>query len=133
MSNGADIVPSLRMQTLEGDGVIRDREILPGVEDLQVQFGIDTSAPATVGRGTIDRFVNPGDAILTSAAFLNAEGQILAVRIWLRVRAERPENGFTDPTVYQYAGQNFDPLRRPTRSGGCVVSKTIYLRNANLR
>jgi type IV pilus assembly protein PilW len=131
LSLPGNTVRSLRMRTLIDGGAIQDREILPGVEDMQIQFGIDTSAPTTPGRGTIDRFVNPGDPILTSAGFIANEGQILAVRLWLRLRAERPENGFVDNVAYQYADQNIaafgDAFRR------VVVSKTIYLRNANLR
>jgi len=128
-----DTVPSLRMKTLVDGGTIADREIMPFVEDFQVQFGIDTSAPGTAGRGTIDRFVNPGDAILTNATFIANEGQIIAVRIWVRLRAERRENGFTDPTVYQYAGVSFDPASPDDQFRRAVVSRTIYLRNANLR
>jgi type IV pilus assembly protein PilW len=131
LSLAGNTIPSLRMKTLVDGGTIQDREILPGVEDMQIQLGIDTSAPTTPGRGTIDRFVNPGDAILTSGPFIANEGQILAVRLWLRVRAERAENGFTDNVARQYADQNLaapnDAFRR------VVVSKTIYLRNANLR
>jgi type IV pilus assembly protein PilW len=131
LSTAGNTIPSLRMKTLVGGGTIEDREILPGVEDMQVQLGIDTSAPTTPNRGSIDRFVNPGDAILTNAAFIADEGQVIAVRIWLRLRAERPENGFTDSATYAYAGQNFGPFNDNFRR--TVVSKTIYLRNANLR
>jgi type IV pilus assembly protein PilW len=132
-SSTGDTVPSLRMKTLVDGGTIADREVMPFVEDLQVQFGIDTSPPGTAGRGTIDRFVNPGDAILTNATFIANEGQIIAVRIWVRLRAERPEQGFADPAVYQYAGQNFDPAPPNDQFRRAVVSRTIYLRNANLR
>jgi hypothetical protein len=132
-SSAGDTVPSLRMKTLVDGGTIQDREVLPFVEDFQVQFGIDTSAPKTPGRGTIDRFVNPGDAILTSSAFQDNEGLILAVRIWVRLRAERREPGFADPTVYQYAGQTFDPVSPNDQFRRVVVSRTIYLRNSNLR
>ena len=131
LSTADNTVPSLRMKTLVGGGSIQDREILPGVEDLQVQLGLDTSLPNTPGRGTIDRFVDPGDALLTDPGFSNDARQILAVRLWLRVRAERTERGFTDGTTYSYAGRSFGPFNDGYRRA--VVSKTIYLRNANLR
>jgi len=127
-------VPSLRMKTLVGGARgprIVDREVLPGVEDFQVQFGIDTDVVGTVARGSINRYVNPDDPILDllSAAF-NPDATILAVRLWIRLRALRPENGFTDSKRYAYADQNLpapnDHFRRT------VVSKTIYLRNARL-
>jgi type IV pilus assembly protein PilW len=129
LSTATNAVPSLRMKTLIDGGTIVDREVLPGIEDFQIQFGIDTSAPKTDGRGTIDRYVNPEDAILTDAAFLANQGQILAVRVWLRVRAERLENGFTDTVNYEYADQDVGPFNDGYRR--LVVSKTIFLRNAN--
>jgi type IV pilus assembly protein PilW len=132
MSTPGNRVPSLRMKTLVGGAAgprIVDQEVLPGVEDLQVQFGIDTDAPGAANRGSIDRYVDPADPIIdpTSPLF-NADARILAVRIWLRLRAERREQGFTDTTNYVYADRNVpapnDNFRR------IVVSKTIYLRNA---
>lgn len=127
-------VPSLRVKTLVGGARgprIVDREVLPGVEDLQVQFGIDTDDVGAADRGSIDRYVNPGDPILDlfSGAF-NPDATILAVRIWLRLRAERPENGFTDTKNYIYADQDVPaPNDRFRRT---VISTTIYLRNARL-
>jgi type IV pilus assembly protein PilW len=122
-------VPSLRMKTLVGGGAIQDQEVLAGVEDLQIQFGVDTDPIGAANRGSIDRYVNPGDPILdpASGAFI-VDAEILSVRIWLRVRAERAENGFTDTVNYVYADQNVAPPLDNFRR--ILVSKTIYLRNA---
>jgi type IV pilus assembly protein PilW len=118
---GADL-PSLRRKTLIA-GEIVDEEVLPGIEDMQVQFGVDTDVVGSPNRGSIDRYVNPGDALIALP-----DTEILAVRIWLRVRAERPEAAFRDTTAYVYADRNVaapnDAFRR------IVVTKTIYLRNA---
>lgn len=115
-------VPALRMKTLVGNQ-IRDEEVLPGVEDMQVQFGVDLDPVGAANRGSIDRYVNPGDPVLSLSHV-----EILAVRIWLRIRAEREEVGFTDTDTYAYADQDLaapnDGFRR------IVVSKTIFLRNA---
>lgn len=116
-------IPSLRRKTLITGPAIEDQEILSGVEDMQVQFGIDTDAAGTPERGSVDQYVNPGDPLLDTA-------EILAVRIWLRVRAERRENGFNDTTNYLYADQDFTPTGDDARFRRIVVSKTIYLRNA---
>lgn len=102
---------------------------MPYVEDLQVQYGVDVDLPGTPNRGSIDRYVNANDPIITpGAAGFISDAEILAVRIWLRLRAENFENGFVDPTNYVYADRNAgvfnDRIRR------LVVSKTIYLRNA---
>ena len=90
-------IPSLRRKLLRNGGgsgpTIVDEEILPGVEDMQIQFGVDTDAEGALDRGIVNRYVNPDDPILdeTSAAF-NADARILSVRIWLRLRSEQREN-----------------------------------------
>ena len=116
-------IPSLRRKTLITGPAIEDQELLSGVEDMQVQFGVDTDAAGSAERGSVDQYVNPGDPILDTA-------EILAVRIWLRVRAERRENGFTDTTNYVYADQDFTPVGDDAQFRRIVVSKTIYIRNA---
>jgi type IV pilus assembly protein PilW len=130
LSPAADTTPSLRRKTLQQSGAaIVDEEILPGVEDMQIQFGVDTDVLGAANRGSIDRYVNANDPILNPAnpAFL-PDAEILAVRIWLRIRAERTENGFTDTATYVYGDRNVGPLNDGFRR--IVVSKTIYLRNA---
>jgi type IV pilus assembly protein PilW len=127
-------LPSLRRKILRASGAIEDEEIAVGVEDMQIQFGIDTDVPGTPvapnpNRGSIDRYVNPDDPVIdpTNVAF-NPNAEILAVRVWLRLRGERIENGLSDTTDYEYAdldaGVFADSVRR------LLVSKTIYVRNA---
>jgi hypothetical protein len=126
-STGANM-PSLRVHTLRLAGTCCDNlEVIPGIEDLQVQLGLDMD-PAGDTWGSIDRYVNVNDPMVDpgNAAF-NGDATVLAVRIWLRVRAERPENGFVDTTNYVYADQNVGPFNDGFRR--IVVSKTIYLRN----
>ena len=127
-SLGANI-PSLRVHTLLGDGTVQDQEVLPGVEDMQIQFGVDTDVIGAVNRGSIDRYVNADNAILDplQPGFL-PDAEVLAVRIWLRLRAENIENGFTDTAAYVYADRNQVPFNDGFRR--IVVSKTIYIRNA---
>jgi hypothetical protein len=110
-------LPALRVKALAGGGpVFDDQEVMPGVEDLQVQFAIDT----TDFNGVATRYVNP-DAVPVGA-------QVAAVRIWLVMRAERAETGFKDNRPYVYADRNIpasnDAFRR------VLVSRTIQLRNS---
>ena len=126
LSTADNPVPSLRAKTLVDGPRIEDREVLPGVEDMQIQFGIDTDRPGTPGRGAIDRYVNPGDALLDASAYPDV--RVLAVRVWLRVRSEQPEPGFTDSSGYAYADRDDPPPNDGYRR--IVVSKTIFLRNA---
>jgi type IV pilus assembly protein PilW len=122
-------LPSLRVQTLLADGSIQNHEIVPGVEDMQIQFGVDTDLPDSDDRGSIDRYVNIDDPMIDpSNAGFNEDAVVLGVRIWLRVRAEREERGFTDTATYSYAGQDYGPFNDAFRR--VVVSKTIYVRNA---
>jgi type IV pilus assembly protein PilW len=84
--------PSLRrkwLTTVGGSPGMADEEIIPGIEDMQVQLGWDSGTS-----GSAVRYVHPGDAVL-------ATGQI-SVRVSLLVRAENPDPGYTDTNTYEY-------------------------------
>ena len=137
-SDGRPGMPALRAKLLGSEGgapAFIDQEILRGVEDLQVQFGVDPGddinndgTPDDPGgdgmadfvNGYTTRYVNAGDALLDSA-------QVVAVRIWVRVRGDVPEVGFVDNRTYQYADTEFQPNDGFRR---VVMSRTIYLRNS---
>lgn len=123
-SNGRAGIPSLRRKTLVGTrtpGVasprFQDQEIVSGVEDLQVQFGIDPTGLT----GVATQFVDP-DAPLAVGT------QIVAVRVWVLVRAETPEVGFTDGRRYDYGSRaNVTPSDGFRR---VLFSRTIQIRNS---
>ena len=120
-------VPSLRRKALVPGPLVQDQEVTPGVQDLQVQFGVDTAAVGSALRGSVNRWVNPGDPLIDplSAGF-DPNARIVAVKVWLLVRADRPEPGFTNTRNYVYADQNVtfnDNFRR------LLVSETYQLRN----
>ncbi|HPF25844.1 MAG: PilW family protein [Steroidobacteraceae bacterium] len=137
--------PALRVKTLTEAGgapVFTDTEVISGVEDLQVQFGIDTGdydndgvvdpgADAnndgiieTDGRAT--RYVNPDFPNLNRF-------QIVAVRVWIRLRADQTEQGYSDAgRPYQYADVNYIPAGDEARFRRAVMSRTISLRNARV-
>jgi hypothetical protein len=108
---------------------IEDQEIIPGVENLQVQFGIDI-APVD---GQIDMYVNGDDPRIDT-------GSIISTRLWLLVRSEQNEagQGYTDtrgPYVTPDAGIGaIDPLDNdsveyPPTYRRMALSRTIVLRN----
>lgn len=135
--------PSLRRKTLQLDTTVLkdgklhmvDEEVMAGVEDLQVQFGIDMGADtdgdgkrddtdnngvADVVNGQVTRYVNPDD---TASA---KKGQIVSVRVWLRLRADNGEVGFSNKTTYDQGTSTFvanDNIRR------IVATRTFFLRN----
>lgn len=116
-----DDVPSLRRKTFSdldaatASGAVTDEEIVPGVEDMQIRFGISNDLDPD-----IDAYRDPGAVLATD--------EIVSVTIWLRVRSEEPEFGHVDGNSYQYAnmGAAFEPGDNYRR---IVVSKTIQLRN----
>jgi type IV pilus assembly protein PilW len=114
-SVGRPDVPALRRKRLAA-GSILEEEVVSGVDDLQVRFGIDTN-----GDWNADIYVDPQP---DPAAY---GGRIVAARIWLRVRAEDPDAAFDDDRPYVYADVNSaasnDHFRR------IVVSRTFSLPN----
>lgn len=120
-------VPTLRRKTLTTAGgapTIQDQEVAPGVENLQLQFGVDIDQD-----NTIDRYVNPGDAILDPASGAFVPGaRVMTARVWLVVRSVSPEVGIVDGRDYEPGNVDLgvpnDEFRR------LMVSKTILLRNA---
>jgi len=120
-------IPTLRRKSLvvtAGVSSIVDVEVAPGVENLQVQLGIDVDAD-----NTVDRYVNPGDEIYDPAAAGYVPGaRVITARIWIVVRGITRENGVIDTYTYQPGNVNLgtysDDIRR------LQVSKTILLRNA---
>ena len=138
-------VPALRRKTLSSGGVLQfaDQEIISGVEDMQIQFGIDPFG----NTGSASRYVNPDG--------VPANAQIVAVRVWLLVRDDTAEGGFTDNRIYEYgdrlqvtgvtgdlnnaasAGMAYQPSLNPdaTVTGArhvrrLLISRTILVRNA---
>jgi type IV pilus assembly protein PilW len=120
-------VPTLRRKTLtvrNGAPFIEDQEVAPGVENLQLQLGIDVDAD-----NTVDRYVNPGDASYDPAADDYIPGvRVLTARIWLVIRGVTTEFGLQDARAYQPGNVNLGQMNDSFRR--LQVSKTILLRNA---
>ena len=121
-------VPTLRRHRLIGGGAagprIVDEEVAPGIENLQIQFGIDVDQD-----NTVDRYVNPGNAIYNPNAVGYIPGaRVMTARIWMIVRGVNIEPGVRDDRDYEPGdvdlGVQNDSFRR------MQVSKTILLRNA---
>lgn len=108
-------VPSLRRIRLAPGPALVDEELVSGIEDLQVQLGLDTNAD-----GAVDSYASAG------APGVDLQ-QVVATRVWMRARAEHEELGFRDEATYAYADVSTRPndgLRR------LLVSSTVQMRNA---
>src|SRR5438876_6476035 len=153
-------VPSLRRKALTaGPGaafqVLPDEELVPGVEDLQVQYGVDLTGGTGAASGAATEYLDAGAALTNLLTSPTAPAQIVAVRIWLLVRSDSPESGFVDDRIYEYGesltknGTTGDLTNladntkayRPSLSADnsftgvkhyrrLLVSKTIQVRNA---
>ena len=113
--------PALRVKSLtrSGTGLVFDEdEVMAGIEDLQVQFGISAKAS---GRAT--HYVDPDSTELPAA-------QVVSVRIWLRLRADQPEPTFVDARTYRYANVTYTPAGSARNFRRVLMSRTITLRNA---
>ncbi len=114
--------PSLRRATLgigsSGPAVTTPGElVIDGVQDMQIQFGVDTD-----NDGSVNQFVHPHR--VTVVADWDA---VRAVRIWLLVRAIDQEPGYTDTATYNLAGTVVGPFNDGFRRA--LLSKTVRLRN----
>ncbi|MEJ1965723.1 MAG: PilW family protein [Gammaproteobacteria bacterium] len=132
-------LPALRVKSLTNGPAFNDDEVMRGVEDLQVQFGIDTGSYdgnaaidsgrdqngdgiADITRGTATYYVNP-DSVPLGA-------QVISVRVWVLLRAEQAEQGFVNDTNFVYADRNI-----PAKNDGyrrVLMSRTIQLRNSRV-
>jgi len=113
--------PALRVKALTeagGDAQFRDEEVLPGVEDLQVEFSV-ARADASGARVL---HVAPGVALAPG-------DRIVAVRLWLRIRSDVTEPGFQDDTAMSYANVHFAPSPTEARQRRILIDRTVALRN----
>ncbi|RKZ90467.1 MAG: hypothetical protein DRQ43_11260 [Gammaproteobacteria bacterium] len=86
--NGA-AVPSLFRVKLDSNGNPETEELLPGVEDFQVQYG------------EAGQYVN-ADAVVDW-------DQVVSAQFWLLLRSECAETGFNDPRTYNLGIRVYTP------------------------
>ncbi len=153
-------IPSLRRKSLIGTGAgpdWSDQEIISGVEDMQVQFGIDLGRDANNdgvpddgdGNGLPDSYTGIASQWVNPNA-VPATALVVSVRFWLLIRSETPEQGFYDTNTYVYGdravangftnilnaagvGKAYRPGTPSTSVAAnyrrMLVSRTIQLRN----
>jgi len=116
--------PALRVKALtesRGAAQFRDEELLPGVEDLQVEMGVAVVAASGARRV---HFVAPDSARVR-------EGVVVAVRLWLRIVADVTEPGFDDGRTLTYANVSFTPSPAEAKQRRMLIERTVALRNAH--
>jgi prepilin-type N-terminal cleavage/methylation domain-containing protein len=113
-SVGIPGTPALRVKELTrvaGRVDFTDTEVMPGVEDLQLQFVTSTGvfAPESVPPASI----------------------VLAARVWVLARAASPEVGYVDPNIYTYAGQTAVLSATERRYRRVLLTRLVTVRNAH--
>jgi type IV pilus assembly protein PilW len=109
--------PALRVKSLtesRGAAQFRDEEVLPGVEDLQVEFLVDAEGRLST--------VAPGSAQAR-------DGKVVAVRFWLRIRSDSTERTYRDSRRLDYADAAFTPSDVEASQRRLLVARTVALRN----
>lgn len=120
--------PHLRRLVLgTGPQLLDKGELVPGIQDIQIQLGIDTD-----GDGQPNRFVEPDQAGVAPP---------VAARVWVLARSETMEIDHDDSgNVYEYAAKRYIPgddatdnetetAADPTRYRRMLLGTTVSLRN----
>ena len=85
---GIDTIPTLKRAELIADDIVLT-PLVEGVENLQVEYGLDAS-----GDGTPDRYLAYPDASLGAA--YGAWANVMAVRLYVLARSTDAEPGYRD-------------------------------------
>ena len=110
-------VPSLYRIALDGGG-FNAEEVAYGVDNLQIKYGIDSS-----GDGVVNRYFDADN--IAAADWTN----VVAARVWLLVRAECPETGYTNDNTYVMGDENYTPAD----TAGRGYRRKLYTSTVNLR
>lgn len=115
---------SLRRGDLIAGPAMNSEVLLPGVEDFQLEFGVDVGANGVAGKkdGQVDSYVNADNVTNWS------NGEVLSVRIWVLMRAERQDrDNIGSAQTFTYAGKTVTT----TNDGYSrrLISSVVKLRN----
>lgn len=110
-------VPSLRRKRLVGGSrpSFQDEELASGVEDLQVEFGLDGPDADEVP----ERYATPAER--------QPDEIVRTVRFWLLVRADDRDPSWRDTRGWAYSNRRLAPTADAYRR--IVVSRTVFLRS----
>lgn len=120
--------PALYRQTLgqqSGNAVTSAQELVEGVENMQIVYGVDTD---TTADGAIDAYTT-ADQVTTIAPGSSDEDKwkrVLSLRISLLMVSKNNEDVTTSPQTYTYNGTTTTPTDRKLRK---VFTSTIAVRN----
>ena len=122
--------PALRRLTLRANGTLGEEEVIPGVENLQVQLGMDTN-----GDNNVDRYVDGDHPLVTfGAPEFDPDARLIAVRIWMLVSTPADDLGWEDTSSYPTPDADLGALDGgsadyPADNRRLQITRTIFLNN----
>lgn len=124
-------IPALFRVPLSNTGGPGDpQDLVAGVQDLQVKWGLDVD-----GNGAPDRWVDADDAAVSSAAPWNWTGyaprtnKVVSARIWILARAECPDPTYTSDQEFVYGNYTTSAPYQP----GDHYRRQLYTATVTLR
>jgi type IV pilus assembly protein PilW len=131
-------IPAMRRISLVNGPAFSDQEVISGVEDMQVQFGVDLGRDAdndgvpddTDGNGVPDSYSGVASQYVNPNA-VPANALVVAVRFWLLLRSETAERGFINGATYQYGDRS--TANGTTNTLNAAGAAKAYRPNDNFR
>ena len=111
-----DGIPTLVRLSLDDSGATTTEEIAQGVEDLQIEYGIDTTAD-----GYADRYI----ADPSAAQMKN----VISVRIYLLARSTEADSNYTNSRTYTLSNSSVAPDNPGDHYYRRVFATTVQVRN----
>jgi prepilin-type N-terminal cleavage/methylation domain-containing protein len=113
--------PALRVKVLtesRAAAQFRDEEVMPGVEDLQVELRVlhDEEGARTLRNVPVD-------------SELARSGQVIAAQVWLRLRADITEPGYRNEDPLHYSNVTFVPDAAQSAHRRLLMQRSVSLRN----
>jgi len=122
-----DGLPSLRRGDLTAGPLMKSEVLLPGVEDFQLEFGVDLGTNGVAGSpkdGQVDSYVKASS--VTDWKY----GQVMSVRIWLLMRSEREDRDkIGGDQTFTIAGA--DPVTFSDGYRRHLITSIVKLRNTH--
>jgi len=111
---------SLRRKILRAGPRVVDEEIIPGVDDIQIQFGVVSETAGLSGDTSSMTWVNPENPSLSAQG-----SSVVAVRVWLLLSSDDVPMEYHAP-IAPYADQVSPPVDDHRRM---LVTRTFSIRN----
>lgn len=115
-NNNNILLPTLYRKALGNNGQPVQEELVRGIEDLELRYGIDSN-----NDGSVNRYLN-ADQVTLNAYW----PRVASARFWILVRADCPVAGYNNQTTYRMGDITFTPNDGFRRQ---LYTSTIAIRN----